>query len=175
MARKRDRNSSTFVLPTDTRCWQTVLGEGNVGIGSAMTDEEDWLKAGAALIAKKSNPRPLADLLRSRKEIPEAAIHLLATLLDPPSTDPLGMRLKVVETQNPAAKPPAASSPAANAPEVPAQEAKPGHSNAIGNKDVEHEPWHGTTIRSAVVFYETTILLTKRYTKHLMKWVNHDI
>jgi hypothetical protein len=113
--------------------------------------------------------------LRSRKEIPEAAIHLLATLLDPPSTDPLGMRLKVVETQNPAAKPPAASSPAANAPEVPAQEAKPGHSNAIGNKDVEHEPWHGTTIRSAVVLYETTILLTKRYTKHLMKWVNHDI
>jgi hypothetical protein len=141
------------------------FGERNVRIGSAMTDEEEWLKAGAALIATKSDPRPLADLLRSRREIPEAAIHLLATLLDPPPVDPLGMRLKIVETHN----------PAANLADVPAKESKPGHSNAIANEDVEHEPWQGTTIRSAIVFYETTILLAKRYTKYLMKWVNHDI
>jgi len=117
----------------------------NVRIGSAMTDEEEWLKAGAALIATKSDPKPLADLLRGRREIPEATIHLLAALLDPPPTDPLGMRLKIFETRNPTA-----ILPAANVPEVPAQEAKPRHSNAIANEDVELEPWQGTTIRSAL-------------------------
>jgi hypothetical protein len=149
---------------------EDCFGERYVRIGLAMTDEEEWLKAGAALIATKSDPRPLADLLRSRREIPEAAIHLLATLLDPPPIDPLGMRLKIVETHIPAA-----NLPAANLADVPAQESKHAHSNTIANENVEHEPWHGATIRSAMVFYETTIVIAKRYTKYLMKWVNHDI
>jgi hypothetical protein len=131
-----------------------------------MTNEEEWLNAGAALIAYEvSDPKPLADLLRSRREIPEATIHLLAALLDPPPIDPLRMRLKIVETHN----------PAANLIDVPAHESEHGHSNAIANEDVEHEPWQGTTIRSAIIFYKTTILLAKRYTKFLMRWVNHDI
>jgi hypothetical protein len=142
------------------------LGEKNVRIGLAMTDDEEWLRAGAALIAHTaSDPKPLADLLRSRREIPEATIHLLAALLDPPPTDPLGMRLKIVETHI----------PTANLIDVRAQGSEHGRSHAMAKENVEHEPWHGTAIRSAIIFFETTILAAKRYTKHLMKWVNHDI
>jgi hypothetical protein len=130
-----------------------------------MTDGEEWLNAGAALIAYEvSDPKPLADLLRNRKEIPEATLHLLADLLDPPSVAPLGIRLRIVETD----------------------ELRPNHinvsatrqklaPNAIAHENTAHEPWQGATLESAKVACKTTIQLTKKYAKFLIKWVNHDI
>jgi hypothetical protein len=129
-----------------------------------MTDGEEWLNAGAALIAYEvSDPKPLADLLRSHKEIPEATLHLLADLLDPPPVAPLGMQLRIVETHE--LRP--------NYINVSATQQKPAP-NAIA-QNTAHEPWQGATLESAKVAYKTTIQLTKKYAKILIRWVNHDI
>jgi hypothetical protein len=65
-----------------------------------------WINACTALIANTPpDPKPLAALLRSRKQIPEETIRLLANLLDPPlssnpSFDPLGCRLELVPARD---------------------------------------------------------------------------
>ncbi|MGA3064603.1 MAG: hypothetical protein ABSD90_15510 [Methylocystis sp.] len=74
-------------------------------------EAEEWLAAITALGASSRtsasgkvelNPdfKPLAALLRSRRPIPESTIDMLADLLDPPAGDPLGCRLKLVETRD---------------------------------------------------------------------------
>jgi hypothetical protein len=137
----------------------------NARIGWAMTEDEEWLNASAALIAHTvSDPKPLADLLRRRKAIPEATVHLIAALLDPPSVNPLGVQLKIVETRNLVANPIEGST-----------RPQGGSDIATANESADHERWQGNAIRSAEICYEITIRLAKKYFRSLRKWIDHDI
>jgi len=131
-----------------------------------MISDEEWLNAGAALIAHKvPDARPLAELLRNRKEIPEATIHLLADLLDPPPGAPLGVQFKIADTHG----------PASNSNNVPANASAHGRSVANAYRGGLKEPPQAAITDSAKLFYETSIQLAKRYAKLFMKWINHDI
>ena len=74
-----------------------------------MTDENDWINAGMAIIGSwrftqsgNSKPvpdfKPLAKLLRSGNQVPSATLDLIAELLDPGNPSYLGVKLILKDT-----------------------------------------------------------------------------
>jgi hypothetical protein len=127
-----------------------------------MAFEDKWFDAAAALVSHAaSDPKPLAELLRTHSEIPAATIQLLATLLDPPPDDPLGMQFRIVEVSSHNAEININS--------------ETEQSGAKTTANAGNEPWQGEALKRAIILYATAIRAATRYSQIFMKWINHDL